>query len=593
MKTPFLTEQQLLQKDFIFTPNTIGSLMKGIKEHKVDRIYFSKDMKTIYSQYKKAETGEFSVAASDPSILKPLLDSSVYNRVDAVILRESYNPYSDVINTLSSGFYALYIPILLFLIVRSLFSGLGAGGGGGGGGLGDIGLKTPKLLLERPAVALTDWVGSPEVLYECTEVISYIKNRTAYEAAGAELPKGILLEGPPGTGKTLVAKAIATEAAANFISVSASEFVEIFVGAGSSKVRALFDTARKNRPCIIFIDEIDAVGKKRNQAGGLGGNDEREQTLNQILFEMDGFASNTGIMIIAATNRKDVLDEALLRPGRFDRIINIPLPDLPSRQSLFELYLKNKKTALGVNSLFLAEMTAGFSGAKIKNVANEAAIFAAREGRQTLTESDLERVLEKLAVGILKDKETRSPAVIRRVAIHEVGHALLAAFYSDIFDLKKVSIQNNYNGMGGFTFFQEKQETVDAGLYTKDHLKKRLVVAMGGKAAETVFYGTENVSLGANQDLKEANQLARKMIQQFGMGEDKLETFYTDPGALNKQYGEKTQEAIDLNAAYLVDEAFQMAVATIENHKPAFMTIVHRLMEERTLDGRQVQLMIF
>ena len=295
--------------------------------------------------------------------------------------------------------------------------------------------------MQKANISLSSWAGSPEIFEECFEVVSYLKNSTLYKNAGAEIPRGILLEGPPGTGKTLIAKAIASESDANFISISASEFVEIFVGVGAAKVRNLFEQARKNTPCIIFIDEIDAVGRQRG-AGVNMGNDEREQTLNQLLAEMDGFAQNQDILVIAATNRKDVLDAALLRPGRFDRIINVPLPDRNSRKSILNVHLKNKQINETLNLDLLSEMSSGFSGAQLKNLVNEAAIYAARSGKTIISQENIEEALEKIVVGIIRKIDTRNDDVLQRVAIHEMGHGFLASLFDEYFQLKKITIQS-------------------------------------------------------------------------------------------------------------------------------------------------------
>jgi cell division protease FtsH len=433
--------------------------------------------------------------------------------------------------------------------------------------------------LKRENISLASFGGSPEILEECMEVVSYIKNATDYQNAGAKVPKGILLEGPPGTGKTLLAKAIAAETDAYFISISASEFVELYVGVGAAKIRELFRRARENKPCIIFIDEIDAVGKKRGSSS-LGGNDEREQTLNQLLSEMDGFTALEDVLIIAATNRKDILDPALLRPGRFDRILNVPLPDRVSRKRILEVHSRGKRVFPAVDYDELSDLTAGLSGAEIKNVLNEAAIFAARRGETVIYERDITAAVEKAAVGLIKRVETRSQAAIRRVAIHEIGHAFLCFQFPAFFDLKKVSIQSTYNGAGGYTLFSEKTDVMESGLYTKKMLKKRLLVAMGGKAAETVFYGEEGVSTGASQDLKEANRLARQMVSQYGMG-DELTSFSKEE---NENLSEALKQMVDEKSRDLVIEAYQTAIQLIKEHRGEIEDLVERILEKKTLN---------
>ena len=465
-------------------------------------------------------------------------------------------------------------------------------------GGGNKNIMKDKENMIKANITLSDWAGSPEIFEECNEVVSYLKNDTNYKAAGAEIPKGILLEGPPGTGKTLIAKAIASECNANFISVASSEFVEVFVGLGAQKVRNLFQQARDNTPCIIFIDEIDSIGKQRGTGINLG-NDEREQTLNQLLAEMDGFNSNEGVLILAATNRRDVLDSALLRPGRFDRVINVPLPDKESRKEIFKVHTQNKQLEVGVEYDFLSELSNGFSGAQIKNLVNEAAILAARNGRTQITQQDLEDSLEKQVVGIVKKTDTRGISTRTRVAIHEAGHALLACLFSEYFDLKKVTIQATYNGAGGYTLFNDKDETSNSGLYTKEALKKRLIVSMGGKAAEWLMYGEKYISLGAVQDLKTANQLAKSMIGNYGMGNE-LEVFYNENAesantpflgrslATGDKYSEKTKEMIDFESLELVNEAYRESQKLLLEYKSELLKISNCLTNMNTISGEDV-----
>ena len=462
----------------------------------------------------------------------------------------------------------------------------------------------------KPNVSLESWAGSPEVIEECTEVISYIQNKELFETIGADMPKGILFEGPPGTGKTLLAKAIASNSNSSFISISASEFVELFVGMGAAKVRDLFNSARENKPSIIFIDEIDAVGRQRG-AGINMANDEREQTLNQLLYEMDGFNNNTDVIVLAATNRKDVLDQALLRPGRFDRIIRIPLPDQESRQKILEYYLNNKYPhSISLNTIIIAELTEGFSGAELKNLLNEAAISSAKNNQTQIQEKYIFQAFEKSIVGLIKNNVTIPEITQQRVAIHEAGHSLLSLIYSNYFDFKKASIKPTYNGAGGYTIFSEKQEIKSSGLYTKDILKKRLVISLGGKAAEYLYYGDQFVSLGANEDLRQANKLAKRMIGNFGMG-DKLEVFFNEDigdesnpflgrslGTPSK-YSEYTKYIMDKESLNLVNEAYKEAKDILKKNYDLLLQFSDSLKEnivltkddsipEQILNGTQI-----
>jgi cell division protease FtsH len=413
-----------------------------------------------------------------------------------------------------------------------------------------------------------------------------MKNADVYRAAGAEIPKGILLDGPPGTGKTLLAKAIAGETNSSFLSMSGSEFVELFVGMGAAKVRALFEEARENVPSIIFIDEIDAIGKKRGSSIMQNGNDEREQTLNQILSEMDGFSPNNGVIVIAATNRRDILDEALLRPGRFDRLVYVPLPDRASREAIFSLYLKNKRITDDINVKYLAENTGGFSGAQIKNLLNEAAIFAARNGSIIITQEHMENALEKLIVGITKRVDTRSDSAKMRVAIHELGHAILAASFHKDFELQKVSIKSTYTGIGGYTLFNEYPEVQESGLYTKNMLLKRIIIALGGKAAETLEYGETYVSVGASEDLKQANQLAREMVEKYGMGKS-LEVF-----SVSNNPSQNMKYNVDKEIMDIVSYCYSEAKTILAEKSDANKKLLKLLLSDTVLDGATVSMIV-
>ncbi len=460
----------------------------------------------------------------------------------------------------------------------------------GGQGPNIFNMNKKSLLEKTPTnITFSDWAGSTEVLDECIEFVTYLQNSTYYKNVGAQMPRGILLEGPPGTGKTLLAKAIATESNSSFISISGSEFVEMYVGVGAMRVRKLFEEARNNLPCIIFIDEIDAIGKQRGSNSMLSGNDEREQTLNQLLTEMDGFNMNDGITVIAATNRMDILDAALLRPGRFDRIIQIPLPDTESREEILSVHLKDKKIDDTVSIKEIAKLAVGFSGAKIKNLVNEACIFAAREQKDVISNQNFIDAVEKLIVGIKKKVDNRDDETKRRIAIHEMGHGFIADFFKEYFELQKITIQASYSGAAGYTLFSEKFNLVENGLYTKDMLLKRLMVTLGGKAAETVFYGDEFVSLGATQDLKQANNLAREMIEKYGMG-NKLQVFYKEDNFRNT-YSQMTESQIDKEVSNLVNEAFLKAKDIIYKNKQLIEKYVKMLLITVTISGEDMKKM--
>jgi len=557
-----------------------NNLIQDILSNKVENLYIDKNYKEIISY----NSGEYFHTTIDPIIVPNLIQKASDLNIPFEFRNINFNAFTffkDMfVDFLNFGSYAI-VGIFIFSALQSLyqFNNINQSGNPQNRNILQnlMPFKNNNEKLFKPNVSLESWAGSPEVIEECREVISYIENKDLFKQIGADMPKGILFEGPPGTGKTLLAKAIATASNSTFISISGSEFVELFVGMGASKVRDLFNTARQNKPSIIFIDEIDAVGRQRG-AGINMANDEREQTLNQLLYEMDGFNNNTDLIILGATNRKDVLDQALLRPGRFDRVIRIPLPDVESREKILDYYLKNKYSN---NKLYdikmIAEMTEGFSGAQLKNLLNEAAILSAKNNNSFISENYLLEAYEKSIVGLIKKNITVPEITQIRVAVHEAGHSLLAIIFSEYFDFKKASIKPTYNGAGGYTLFSEKKDIVNSGLYTKDILKKRLIVTLGGKAAEFLFYGNEFVSLGANEDLSQANKLAQQMIGNFGMGE-KLEVFYNENTkneanpflgrslALGDKYSEYTKSVMDKESLKLVNDAYFEAKRILEEN---------------------------
>lgn len=563
----------------------LSDVYKGLDSDAIRSIYFSDDLKDIYL-VEKPESKVTKVVHSHPLLTEPLIETARKHEITTVVL-DPVSSLFDKGGQFVTGLLDISVMAIAFSIVYNLgsifFKGLqnGSTNGRSNSPVTPFGfMKKTEKAVDQTAIPtrLSDWAGSPEVLEECAEIVTYLRNSTLYEAAGAELPKGILLDGPPGTGKTLLAKAIAGETNATFLSMSGSEFVELYVGMGAAKVRQLFEEAREKAPAIIFIDEIDAVGKKRSVSNAVNTNDEREQTLNQILSEMDGFEPNKGVMVLAATNRRDVLDDALLRPGRFDRLIYVPLPDRPSREAILSLYMANKNIRVPVGDL--AEATAGFSGAQLKNLLNEAAILAARGGSILVTKANIDEALEKLVVGLPKRVDRRSLSTRVRVAIHELGHALLAASFPDIFDLKKVSMKQTYEGIGGYTLFSEIQE---GGLYTKEAMLSRIVVALGGKAAELLMYGEEGVSVGASQDLKQANELARAMVEQYGMGVG-LEAFSLNPG----RSSERTRETVDDAVTMIIEYAMVQAKKRLTELQGVRNQLLVRLLRDGVLEGAVV-----
>ena len=557
-------------------PISVKNLISGIEHSDFDAIYFNSDMRTVVATSPNFKGVQFRSTIS-PLITEKLVDMSLKHDIDPVFLNP---PNNDLFNLFS------FIPNLFFLgialsVIRSATMMSNLMGGGDGDSNNNMGRfmnfnKKPTNSNKNTNVSFSDWAGSQEVLEECIEFVSYLNKTDDYTAMGVRIPRGILLEGPPGTGKTLLAKAIANESSSTFFSASGSEFIEMFVGVGAMRIRRLFEEARKSSPAIIFIDEIDAIGKQRGRGGNMMGNDESEQTLNQLLTEMDGFQENANITVIAATNRADILDSALLRPGRFDRIIKIPLPDRTSREAILSLYLKNKPVEPTVKIDALAKLTAGFSGAQLSNLVNEAAIIAARNGDLIIRQRFLEDALEKLLIGIKKKTDTRDQKTKCRIAIHEIGHALIVQEFPDYFDLQKISIQATYSGAGGYTIFTEKETIAENGLYTKDFLMKRLMVAMGGKAAEAVYYGDDFVSVGASMDLKQANQLAREMIEKYGMGES-LRAFSKEEG-YGKTYSDMIYTVSDNEVMELTNRAYNEAYSLISINRLRLGSCIRQLM---------------
>lgn len=544
-----------------------------------------------------------------------LMDTLIKYKINYCVGRKiTHNLFDTIVNDISFIMNKIVMPYLYFTIILSAIDIMGQlstsldstndfmndisqFGSGSSSGIEIRGLNITNSSLTNaiskiqippnfdvPNVSLSKWVGSPEVFEECYEIISYQTNNSHYKKLGAVLPRGILLEGPPGVGKTYLAKAIASETQSSFYSMSGSEFIEMYVGVGASRVRNLFSKARINAPSIIFIDEIDAMGGKRSAGGSSGSHREHDQTLNQLLTEMDGFKDNSQIIVMAATNRKDMLDPALLRPGRFDRHIHISLPDRYSREQILQLYLGEKKRKeKNINTTMIAELTDGFSGADLKNLINEAAILAARRGGWRIKSTDLTNAMEKLVVGLVRNRDDRTEEARYRVGIHEVGHGFLTIYFDKYFDLQKISIKSTYDGAGGYTLLNEKVEYSSAGLYTRDLLFKKIVILLGGKAAESIWYGGEQVSLGATQDLKQANQLARKMIELFGMGTDDLETFYNTEQAYGSSNSEKTKELVDNQIISIVSKAYSESKSILGQYKSVCDEIVEKLIKDEIL----------
>jgi cell division protease FtsH len=445
----------------------------------------------------------------------------------------------------------------------------------------------------KTGVKFEDVAGIEEAKEELQEVVTFLKQPEKFTAVGARIPKGVLLVGPPGTGKTLLAKAIAGEAAVPFFSISGSEFVEMFVGVGASRVRDLFKKAKENAPCLIFIDEIDAVGRQRG-AGIGGGNDEREQTLNQLLTEMDGFEGNTGIIIIAATNRPDVLDTALLRPGRFDRQVIVDAPDRKGRLEILQVHSRNKKIDPSVSLEVVARRTPGFTGADLANLLNEGAILTARRRKEAITQLEIDDAIDRLTIGLTLNPLLDSKKK-RLIAYHEIGHALLSTLlkYSD--PLNKVTIIPRSGGVGGFSQQILNEEMIDSGLYTKAWLQDNITMTLGGKASEVEVFGEAEVTGGASNDLKVVTNLARKMITMYGMSDLGLVALETQNSDVflgrdwvnRSEYSEEMAIKIDRQVRAMATTCYQEARRIIRENRALVDRLVDLLVEQETIEGEQ------
>ena len=561
-----------------------SDFIEAVQEKQISRVLISPDKGT--AQIVESDGNRALVnLAPDQQLLQLLTD----NDVDIAV-----QPTTQA-NPLQQAATSLIFPILLLGGLFFLFRR--AGSGGGGNPAMNFGKSKARLQMEpETKVTFGDVAGIEGAKLELTEVVDFLKNPDRFTAVGAKIPKGVLLVGPPGTGKTLLAKAVAGEASVPFFSISGSEFVEMFVGVGASRVRALFEQAKKNAPCIVFIDGIDAVGRQRG-AGLGGGNDEREQTLNQLLTEMDGFEGNSGIIIVAATNRPDVLDSALMRPGRFDRQVTVDRPDYSGRLQILNVHAKSKTLSKAVDLDQVARRTPGFTGADLANLLNEAAILAARRELTEVSNDEVSDAIERIMVGPEKKDSVISEKRKKLVAYHEAGHAVVGAVMPDYDPVQKISIIPR-GGAGGLTFFTPSEERMESGLYSRSYLQNQMAVALGGRVAEEIIYGEDEVTTGASNDLKQVASVARQMITKFGMS-DKL-----GPVALGRSQGgmflgrdisaerdfsEDTAATIDSEVSVLVEIAYERAKKALNDNRQVLEELTAMLMETETVDSLEFQ----
>ncbi|MBK7870860.1 MAG: ATP-dependent zinc metalloprotease FtsH [Saprospiraceae bacterium] len=482
--------------------------------------------------------------------------------------------------------FALIIIIWIFIMRR-----VGGGAGGPGAQIFNIGKSKATLFDQNTKVSVTfqDVAGLDEAKEEVMEVVDFLKNPKKYTALGGKIPKGVLLVGPPGTGKTLLAKAVAGEAGVPFFSISGSDFVEMFVGVGASRVRDLFKQAREKAPCIVFIDEIDAIGRARGRASLQGGNDERENTLNQLLVEMDGFSTDKGVILMAATNRPDVLDSALLRPGRFDRQIGIDRPDLKGREAIFNVHLKNIKKSPDVTAFALSEMTPGFAGADIANVCNEAALIAARRNKKAVDMDDFNSALDRVIGGLEKKNKLISPEEKKIIAFHEAGHAVCGWYLEHASPLVKVTIVPRGIGTLGYAQYLPKEEYITR----TEQLLDRMCMTFGGRAAETIVFN--KVSTGAHSDLDQVTKMAYSMITDFGMNEKVGQvSFYgmSQDQFMQRPYSDETATLIDQEVRKLLDGQFERAKALLRERRRELEILADALLEKEVLHKSDVARLI-
>lgn len=487
------------------------------------------------------------------------------------------------------GWLPLIVLVVIWVVIMRNMSG--RGGGFGGGQIFNIG-KSKAQLFDKDNVPVNvtfkDVAGLEEAKVEIMEIVDFLKNPGKYTKLGGKIPKGVLLVGPPGTGKTLLAKSVAGEANVPFFSISGSDFVEMFVGVGASRVRDLFNNAKQKSPCIIFIDEIDAIGRARGKNPMNGGNDERESTLNQLLTEMDGFGTNSGVIVLAATNRADILDKALMRAGRFDRQIYVELPDLIGRKEIFEVHMRNLKLGPDVDRDFLAKQTPGFSGADIANVCNEAALMAARKSKEMIEKQDFLDAIDRIIGGLEKKNKIITADEKKVIAFHEAGHATTSWLLQYAHPLVKVTIVPRGKSLGAAWYLPEERQ-----ITTKEQLYHEMIATMGGRAAEQVIFG--QISTGALSDLEKVTKQAYAMVTYYGLDETIGNISYYDSTgqqdfSLTKPYSEKTAEIIDKEVSKLAEKAYQEALSILNSHKDGLTQLANKLIEKEVIFGEDLEL---
>ncbi len=567
--SPLLMSARVKEVDYgTFMKMTEDGNIGSVEISSSEIVFTDKDEQNIY------KTGTMN----DPNLTERLYDSGAKFAQD---IEKGTSP-------LVSFLLTYILPIVIFIGLGQYLSKKMMSQAGGPNAMSfGLGKSNAKIYVpSSDGIRFSDVAGEDEAKESLAEIVDYLHNPKKYSDAGAQMPKGVLLVGPPGTGKTMLAKAVAGEAGVPFFSMSGSEFVEMFVGMGASKVRDLFAQAKEKAPCIVFIDEIDAIGKKRE--GNIGGNDEREQTLNQLLTEMDGFSGNTGVIILAATNRPESLDPALTRPGRFDRRVPVELPDLIGREAILKVHAKKIKTAPDVDFHTIARMAAGTSGAELANIINEAALRAVRNGRTVVCEADLEESIEVVIAGYQKKNAIMTDGEKKVVSYHEIGHALVAALQSESAPVQKITIIPRTSGALGYTMQVEQNDKV---LMTKEELLNKIATLTGGRAAEEVVFG--EVTTGASNDIEQATKLARAMITRYGMTDkfdmvamEKVTNQYLG-GDTSLSCSEETQREIDKKVVETVKAQHEKARRLLEDNRRKLDELAKYLYEKETITGNE------
>jgi len=549
-----------LERKREYHPRTYTEFVRGLKNGELPEVLIKPNQNLAVFDDDEGNYGDSQIIQNQ-HLWETIAESDANVRIDMTA------PVS-ISDTISTFFLLTFI----FFVIRSFMFSSGPGGMPPNPFLKNQEFKVEEEIETR----FGDVEGIDAAKDELEEIVDFLKQPERYFGSGAKIPRGALLAGKPGTGKTLLARAIAGESNVPFIQCSAANFVEMFVGVGAKRVRDLFEVARENQPCIVFIDEIDAVGKQRS-AGGMPSNDEREQTINQLLTEMDGFDNETGIVVIAATNRVDILDDALLRPGRFDRKIQVGLPSVRGREKILGVHARDKKLSDDVKLRSIAKQTTGFSGADLANLLNECAIRAVRDGDGIITNDIIENVYQRIVVGAKGDTKF-SPRKKELVAYHEAGHAIVGAILPNYDTVRKVSIIPRGDA-GGVTFFQPSDENAESAMYTKEYLTHQITVALGGRAAEEVIYGVDRITTGASGDFAQVYMIAREMLTTYGFG------------TYNFDYRSMSGEAarlVDMEIDRLVDDCYEEAKAIIVTHKRELGVLKDKLIEEEIVDGEWV-----